>query len=113
MACGLNNVTRVRAQVVLLSSTFRKASAAEQKQTGFIGRCYVVSDRADHTIVVDVDYARVAYARDGGRYYERITKGEWTTVPFVVSATDGTCQAIGKHLIICLVKSMVRLELIK
>lgn len=109
MACGSNNITRIRAQVVLLSSTFRKAHIDEKNAKGFIGRCYAVSDRCGHTIVVDVDYARVAYARDGGKFNERITKGEWTTVPFVVSATDGTCQAIGKHLVICLVKSMAEI----
>jgi hypothetical protein len=101
MACGINNTPRITQQVQQILKTLKPAPPELQRLAGFIGQCYIFSDlsiKNPHTIIVDTTYARIGhYNVRTKRFYEVITKGEWTTVPFVIDPSDSKHQAIGKH----------------
>ncbi len=101
MACGINNTPRITKQVHQILNTFKPANPELQQLSGFIGQCYIFSDlsiKNPHTLIVDTTYARIGhYNSRTKRFYEVITKGEWTTVPFVIDPSDSKIQAIGKH----------------
>lgn len=101
MACGLNNTPRITQQVQQILKTIKPANLEFQKLSGFIGQCFTFSDLGTHnphTLIVDTTYARIGhYNTRTKRFYEVITTGEWTTVPFVIDPSDSKHQAIGKH----------------
>ena len=101
MACGKNNTPRITQQVQQILKTLKPAPIELQQLAGFIGQCYIFSDlsiKNPHTIIVDTTNARIGhYNSRTKRFYEVITRGEWTTVPFVIDPTDSKHQAIGKH----------------
>lgn len=101
MACGINNTPRITQQVQQILKTFKPATPELQQLSGFIGQCYIFSDlsiKNPHTLIVDVTNARIGhYNTRTKRFYEVITTGEWTTVPFVIDLSDSKHQAIGKH----------------
>lgn len=101
MACGKDNTPRITQQVQQILKTLKPAPPALQQLAGFIGQCYIFNDldpHNPHTLIVDVTYARLGhYNARTQRFYEVITKGEWTTAPFVTDPNDDKVQAIGKH----------------
>lgn len=107
MACGIKNTPRITQQVQQILKTLKPAPPELQRLAGFIGQCYTFSDlsiKNPHTIIVDTTYARIGhYNTRTKRFYEVITKGEWTTVPYVIDPNDSKHQAIGKHTAIFLV----------
>lgn len=107
MACGINNTPRITQQVHQILKTLKPAPPELQRLAGFIGQCYTFSDlgvRNPHILIVDTTYARIGhYNVRTKRFYEVVTTGEWTTVPFVIDPNDKKVQAIGKHTAIFLV----------
>lgn len=101
MACGLNNTPRITQQVQQILKTIKPANLEFLKLSGFIGQCVTFSDLGTHNphkIIVDTTYARIGhYNSRTKRYAEVVTKGEWTTVPFIIDPSDSKIQAIGKH----------------
>lgn len=101
MACGKDNTPRITQQVQQILKTLKPAPPELQQLAGFIGQCYIFSDlsiKNPHTIIVDTTYARIGhYNSRTKRFYEVITTGEWTTVPFIIDPNDSKHQAIGKH----------------
>jgi len=101
MACGINNTPRITQQAQQILKTLKPAPPELQRLAGFIGQCYIFSDlsiKNPHILIVDTTYARIGhYNVRTKRFYEVVTTGEWTTVPFVIDPSDSKHQAIGKH----------------
>lgn len=101
MACGKDNTPRITQQVQQILKTLKPAPPELQRLAGFIGQCYTFSDlsiKNPHILIVDTTYARIGhYNSRTKRFYEVITTGEWTTVPFIIDPNDKKVQAIGKH----------------
>lgn len=101
MACGKDNTPRITQQVQQILNTLMPATPELQKLAGFTGSCVSFSDldtNNPHTLIVDLTHARLGhYNTRTKRFYEVITKGEWTTAPFTIDPDDPKAQAIGKH----------------
>lgn len=101
MACGKDNTPRITQQVQQISKTLSPATPELQLLSGFTGSCVSFSDldtNNPHTLIVDLTHARLGhYNTRTKRFYEVITKGEWTTAPFTIDPDDPKAQAIGKH----------------
>lgn len=101
MACGKDNTPRITQQVTQITKTLAPATPEFQLLAGFRGSCVTFSDldkRNPRTLIVDRTHARLGhYNKRTKRFYEVISKGEWTTAPFTIDPEDPKAQAIGKH----------------
>lgn len=101
MACGKDNTPRITQQVAQITKTLAPATPEFQRLSGFTGNCVSFSDldpNNPRTLTVDLTHARLGhYNKQTKRFYEVITKGEWTTAPFTIDPADDKHQAIGKH----------------